>query len=98
MTDTPSGATVVCADGTSAEMVDGRAGESGIVGIIDPCGKQRADGMDEILLRLATGELFGVYFNHSAHQSALVSVPAGTYVTTDGTNCQFTVTADGSVL
>jgi hypothetical protein len=98
------GAIIMCEDGTIAPIhngedgAPGEPGASGIVGVVDPCGQQREDGYDEVLLRLHSGELFANYYNHAKKQSGLVLIQPGTYTVTDGTDCVFTVTADNEVI
>ena len=58
-----------------------------IVGIYDPCGDQI--GHDEILLELNTGDLIG-YFEQG-NKRFLTKLDQGTYMTTDGSSCYFTV-------
>jgi hypothetical protein len=61
-----------------------------VVEVIDPCGRQTM--FDEIMLRLANGQLMAVYADPS--NQFLTFVPPGTYMTTDGTKCIFTVTPE----
>ncbi len=73
---------------------DGRDGISPTLEVIDPCGPQRADKLDEVLFRIDEG-IFA-YFQHG-NDRRLVLLPPGTYATTDGTGWVFTVTAEGEV-
>ena len=74
--------------------VDGADGRDAIIEIIDPCGKQTT--YDEVLLRTSSGLLLA-YFENGGKRF-LTEIRPGRYVTTDGTNCLFTVTNDGQVL
>ena len=71
----------------------GDSGADAVVEVIDPCGKQGA--YDEILLRLNNGTLIAHYAD-GAKQFVTIVTP-GSYTTTDGTGCQFTVSASGEV-
>jgi len=92
------GATIICEDGTIAPINNGTDGESGVIGVIDPCGAQATNGFDEILLRLHSGELFANYYDAARKRSGLVLIHPGSYITTDGTGCEFTVTQDLEVM
>ena len=96
----PSGA-----DG--APGAQGPAGQDGadapispnnIASVIDPCGD--APGIvDEVLLQLASGELLVFFANNvNSDYGRLAIIPPGSYMTTDGQNCYFTVNADHSVI
>lgn len=66
-----------------------------VVGLIDPCGD--SPGYDEILLRLANGQLMAHYAGGGNLQFLTVIGP-GSYSTTDSQACAFTVTADLEVI
>lgn len=99
------GALITCADGTSVVLWNGTNGADGqdgadapptaytVVGLGDPCGKQSS--FDEVLLRLQNGDLLAHYA--SGNQQFLAKITPGSYVTTDGTHCYFTVSNDGSI-
>jgi len=87
---------------TGSQGIQGIAGEQGdrgdkgdtaeipdfsIVEIIDPCGA--AAGYNEVLLRLKNGTLLAHYA--SGNNQFLVVVPPGSYRTTDGSGCRFSV-------
>jgi hypothetical protein len=90
-------------DGAQGEQ--GEAGEDGTDGAdapispysiteaIDPCGSETA--YDEVLLRLGNGSLLA-HYSDGAKQHLTV-IGAGSYTTTDSTNCVFVVHTDGSV-
>lgn len=105
-----NGAILTCSDGTNAIItngingLDGSAGRDGIDGrdatsayvfteIVDPCGEQAM--FDEVLFKMANGQVLALYY--SKKQSFLTVVDPGVYTTTDGTECTFTVHADGKV-
>lgn len=97
-----NGAIISCQDGTQVVVLDGVDGEDGmdapptpytVVGLVDPCGPQGT--FDEVLLRLANGELLAHY--SSGNKEFLTQVGPGNYSTTDGTNCHFTVHNDLTV-
>ena len=84
----------------------GEAGENGQdapataftpVALVDPCGD--ADGiLDEVLIQLNNGTLItSVSNNGNAQTTRLSVVDAGTYSTTDGSSCTFTVDGSGNV-
>lgn len=68
-----------------------------IVSVLDPCGD--APGVvDEVLLKLSNGQVlvsFSASFN--GHNTRLALLPPGTYSTTDGSNCIFTLHSNGTV-
>ena len=67
------------------------------VGIVDPCGD--APGVyDEVFVKLQNGTLLASFSENANGKNTRFSVlTPGTYVTTDGDNCVFTVTAGGSI-
>ena len=64
------------------------AGHNNIVDIIDPCGDW-SNGFDEVILRTSDGKLLA-YFENGSNRYLSLLVP-GSYRTTDGSNCNFTV-------
>jgi hypothetical protein len=62
---------------------------TGLAEIIDPCGDDPY-GYDDILIRLPNGTLIGVIMNEP-HAFYLTVIEDGYYVTSDYTNCHFTV-------
>lgn len=68
-----------------------------VTGVLDPCGD--APGIqDEVLLRLANGQTIALFAaNVNGDYSRLAILSPGTYSTTDGSGCVFTLHADGSV-
>lgn len=83
--------------------IDGQDGEDAevppyaVVSIIDPCG-DAPDIYDEVLLKLANGQFLASFSdNANGKNTRFALVPVGTYQTTDGSNCTFTINADGSV-
>lgn len=67
------------------------------VAIIDPCGD--APGIyDEVMLRLYNGQLLASFSdNINGYNTRFSILGAGSYQTTDGSNCHFTVDALGNV-
>ncbi len=94
-----NGAIITCQDGTSAVILNGADGSDApptaysVVELINPCGD--APGYDEILLRLHNGQLIA-HFSHGNKQFLTLLTP-GTYQTTDGTNCLFSVDSNLNV-
>lgn len=92
---------VVCTDGSSFQVFDGingtngTNGQDGIIAIIDPCGKQ--SNTDEIFLKLSTGQIIAVYADQGASKIHLVELVEGSWVTTDGTKCYFSVNSEGDI-
>ncbi len=93
-----------CEDGRNGPQGDrGARGEPGsdapsappspydITEIIEPC----PESSDEVLLRLYDGTILGHYSQGS--RQYLTELTEGTYQTTDGSKCNFTINADGSV-
>ena len=98
------GSTVVVYNGTNG--VDGADGQDGqdaslpptsIVAVIDPCGD--APGIyDEVLLKLQDGNILASFSqNQSGLNTRFSLLSPGSYQTTDGTSCVFTVNSDMSV-
>lgn len=73
-------------------------GYTNITGLIDPCGDALGK-VDEILLKLSTGQILASFSDNSAGQNTRFAVIGpGNYSTTDGTNCHFTVDSNGNIL
>jgi len=64
------------------------------VELINPC--EDAPGYDEILLRLHNGQLIAHF--SSGNIQFLTLLTPGSYVVTDGTNCQFSVDSNLTVI
>ena len=97
-----NGARVSCSDGSEAVVYNGQDGTNGqdapptpytVTEVIDPCGKQAS--FDEVLLRMSNGQLLAHFA--SGNNQFLTTIGVGSYTTTDGTNCYFTVNNDMSV-
>lgn len=82
---------------------DGKNGANGVNGtnatqspvsissLVDPCG-DRPNVLDEVFLRLVNGTLVASFSaNSNGDNTRLVVILPGTYTTTDGDNCTFTV-------
>lgn len=83
-----------------APGLDGKNGEDGldadltyqVVEIIDPCGPQRNDGFDEVILKLGNGQYLASFSDNANGKNTRFSLlPSGNYQTTDGTGCNFTI-------
>jgi hypothetical protein len=82
--------------------MDGQDGENGedalpspytVSEIVDPCGD--GPGYDEVILRMENGVLMAHYAD--GVRQFLTVIGPGTYATTDGTGCIFTITPTGEV-
>jgi predicted nucleic acid-binding Zn-ribbon protein len=72
-------------------------GYNNIVSIKDPCGD--GAGFDEVFLKLSNGKYLASFSENSSGKNTRFSLLAdGSFVTTDGTNCQFTVSGSGTVI
>lgn len=93
------GAIITCAD--SSVLVkngaNGQDGVSSIISLIDPCGD--APGIyDEVIIKLPDGTLLASFSDNANGKNTRLSVLSeGSYQTTDGSNCAFSITSDGSV-
>lgn len=94
-----NGAEIICGDQTSAIILNGEVGPKGedmvpgpyaVLELVNPCGKQGSH--DEVLLRFGTGQLLA-HYSHGDKQFFTIVGP-GSYQTTDGTNCNFSITQD----
>lgn len=80
-----------------ADGSDGEDGQDAVLETVDPCGD--APGIvDEILIRLSDGRVLCSFSDQANGKNTRLSIlPAGNFVTTDGSNCAFTVNADGTI-
>lgn len=101
-----NGATITCSDGTTVLILDGENGQDGqpapptaytVVEIVDPCGD--APGVfDEVFLRLANGTLVASFSeNANGKNTRFAILTPGSYTTTDGSSCYFSVDSDNQV-
>lgn len=99
------GALITCSD-SSVLLLNGATGPQGEVGpvspyalteIIDPCGN--APGIyDEVILRTQAGRLLASFSdNVNGYNTRLSELVQGNYMTTDGSNCHFSVDSLGNV-
>jgi hypothetical protein len=100
-----NGAVIDCGDGQQIlvkhgeDGVDGENGEDApttayeIVEVIDPCGEESS--YHEVLLVFANGEILAHYSIGNKQHLGLIG--PGRYITTDNTNCIFTIAENGSV-
>lgn len=73
------------------------AGYKHITSIKDPCGPQ--GNWNEIFLRLSDGSYIASFSEQAnGKNTRFVVLQDGNYVTTDGTNCHFTVSGSGTVI
>lgn len=87
----------------SAEVCNGAVGQSATpsaftpVGLVDPCGT--APGIhNEIFIKLYNGTLISSFSDSSSGNNTRFAVlTAGTYQTTDGDNCVFTLNSSGAI-
>jgi hypothetical protein len=70
------------------------ASEDPVVEYYDPCGT-KPGSFNEVLLKTRSGN-FLCYFENGSNRF-LTQLSAGSYRTTDGTNCNFTLNANGTV-
>ncbi len=107
----PNGGALITCGSTSTLLLNGAPGATGpqgepgtpapptafsVVDVIDPCGP--SGGADEVFLRLANGTVVASFSDNAAGQNTRLSIlNDGTFETSDGTNCVFTVTTDTSV-
>jgi hypothetical protein len=107
----PNGGALITCGATSTLLLNGAPGAPGpqgdagvpapptaysVVAVIDPCGP--SGGFDEVFLRLANGTVVASFSDNAAGQNTRLSILVdGSFVTSDGTNCAFTVTTDTSV-
>lgn len=77
---------------------DGSSSPLSITSIVDPCGD--APGIyDEVFLKLANGTLLASFSDNANGNNTRFSVLVpGSYVTTDGSNCHFSVDSAGNVI
>ncbi len=67
------------------------------VGLVDPCG-DKPGVYDEVFLKLSNGLLLASFSDSASGQNTRFSViVAGSYVTTDGSGCNFTVDGSGNL-
>jgi hypothetical protein len=72
----------------------GLPGQDAEIEVIELCPTIAGDGFHEYLLRIE-GDLFGVYAQ--GQRIFMTRLRPGSYATTDGRDCQFSVTQEGSV-
>ncbi len=107
------GALIVCPDGTTTTVlngtdgIDGQDGKDGLdiqnydfipVGLVDPCG-DKSGVYDEVFIRMANNTLVASFSNNANGDYTRLSVLVpGTYITTDGDNCTFTVSEEYDIV
>lgn len=85
-------------DGTNGQNgTDGRDGKSSIVDILNPCGDSRTVS-DEVLLRLSNGQILASLSDSASGKNTRFAIlEPGTYKTTDGDACYFSIDAEGNL-
>lgn len=96
-TQLSNGLRISCPDGTESVVLNGQDAAPpsyyGVTSIVDPCGRQGS--FDEVLLKLSNGQILAHFA--SGAQQFLAIIGNGTYSTTDGTSCTFTITSEGEI-
>jgi hypothetical protein len=107
----PNGGALISCGTTSTLVLNGAPGAPGpqgepgtpapptafsVVSVIDPCGD--APGIfDEVFLRLANGQLIASFSDDSSGTNTRLSILVdGSFMTSDGSSCAFTVSTDTS--
>lgn len=76
--------------------VDAPASSYAIVGVVDPCGPQSF--YDEVFMRLTNGKLIALFTdNVHGDNPRLSQIGDGSFMTTDGTNCYFTISTSSGI-
>lgn len=100
VTAVASGSLIKCSDGSSVLVPNpvNVTTQFSIVGIVDPCGD--APGIhDEVFLRLADNSLLASFSdNMDGTNTRFVVIDPGSYQTTDGDNCSFTIDAGFNII
>lgn len=87
---------------SSAQVCNGTNGKDGVntftsVSVIYPCGKHGS--YNEVLLNLGNGVVLASFSDNPSGKNTRFSVLSpGTYETTDGINCIFTLNSDGTIV
>lgn len=103
------GGAIINCGATSVMISNGRNGINGtngtngvtstysITSLVNPCGD--APGIaDEVFLKLVDGTLLWLQVDNASGLNARLAIAQpGSWITTDGDNCQFTLNADGSI-
>jgi hypothetical protein len=96
-----NGSYISCEDGTHATVLNGTNGTDGVDGEdgtvveeVQLCPNVSGGDFQEYLLKIG-GDYFGVYSHGS--KIGLSKLWAGSWVTTDGRNCQFTIHSNGTI-
>ena len=78
--------------------VDGQNGTNATgIEVIDPCGAESKLGFDEVLIRLPDRTIIA-YFKFDSYEHLTRLAPGHSYVTTDDTQCSFSVSEDGTIV
>lgn len=86
-------------NGTNGQ--DGQNGQNGADGksveVLDPCGAESKIGFDEVLIRLPDRTIIA-YFKFESYEHLTRLAPGRSYMTTDDTQCTFSIEPDGTIL
>jgi hypothetical protein len=98
----PDGTTEVIKNGTDGTNgTNGQDGQNGADGrsieVIDPCGAESKIGFDEVLIRLPDRTVIA-YFRFESYEHLTRLAPGRSYMTTDDTQCTFSIESDGTIL
>lgn len=97
--DYPAGGALIECPDSKAIVTNGANGSNtfDIAEIVDPCGTTPGF-YNEVLLKLTDGKVVALFVdNVSGYNPRLAIIPAGNYMTTDGTSCNFSVDTGGNV-
>ena len=87
----PNGSTLILNGTDGADGLPAQPTAYSIAGIVDPC-SDAANIHDEVLLQLVNGALIASFSDNAAGLNTRFSLlTAGSYSTTDGSNCHFSV-------
>ena len=79
-----------------ADGLNGTDGADAVLEVMNPCGAQ--GNYEEVLLKLNDGRIIAL-FDGGSNLDRLVVLPVpGTYSTTDGFSCTFSLNANGELL
>lgn len=96
--DFPQGGVLITCPTSNALVLNGAPGEDadvsfGIKAVVDPCG-DTGSVYDEVLLILSNDQILASFSeNTSGKNTRLSYIPDGNYMTTDGSNCYFSVSS-----
>lgn len=74
---------------------NGSDGQDALIEVINPCGVQGSH--EELLFRFSDDLVYAIYYDAANSRAFFSRLPAGSYVTTDGFSCLFSVDANNQV-